>query len=1163
MGHERRPRSGPNSHAADGPAGPRAAPGRTLTRVGEAGRVSLAVLGTTEIRVDREVVVLPRREREVVARLAIAGAAPVPADRIADAVWDGTPPATGLKSVQVYVNRIRRRLGADLITTDPRGYSLADAAVRSIDAMRFERLLHDARREGCTWSERSDLLEEALSLWRGPAFADVADREWARAEAARLDELRSVAIEARAEARLASGDGRLLIPELEALVADMPLRERLWELLMVALYREGRQADALAAYQRARRRLREEAGLEPGPSLRATEATVLAQDEVLGADHLASVDVAPGNLPSETSTFVGREDDQERIVALLDEARLVTLVGPAGAGKTRLALRVAAAERGRFADGVWFVDLALDDDLVTISRAVRRSFGAAPGNESDPVAAVTDVLRGRRALLVLDNCEHVLDAAARLAAAIQDACPAVRMLATSRVRLGLTSETLWSVAPLPVPAPDAPAADVVESESVRLFIDRARSALPTFDLDDIAAHHVGTICRRLDGIPLAIELAAAWTNVLGVAQIEERVADRFTLLAARNAATVERHRTLRAAIDWSFELLDDDARSLLSALSVFRGSFTMDAARSVAGADVLLPLAQLVDASLVAVDAGHVHRYRLLESIRAYAAEKLATDPGRARAVAERHCGHYVDLADQAWRSFTERSQIDWIDRVEADVDNLRTAISWAANADPASAQRIVADAGDALVLRGHAAEVIAMAEAALGAGVVDPEAHAGALAALAEAQRSSGSASWVATARAALDEAQHAGAPRAFVRAAESLAGEMLQAPGVSTDPDALEAAEIAGGRRHSSARLMADYRRAIAAPDDATGRRLEIAARESSLRGDAISEARAHAGMAFVAAADGRVDDAATHLRRVIAIARDVRHLPMLAGAVGHLVELLSRAGDPGDTARALDEVKALGEDLSLTNIVAAAHGQLGLAARRAGDLDRALLAFEDAFRLHAAAGDRFHALAILGFCGRCHLMRGDVDAARDHIERARHGFAAEFGPEFAAPWDAAAAEVALHDGDVAAARALAASGLAAARALPGRVGDVLAESLLSAARVACAADEPAEALERVVDLLDEVERGMHWLLPAAILELGRLAVRCGRPDVAAELVVLWDAALGGRLPAPPECALAADLERAARDAGIASTVHPVPDVLGRAYDVAGELTHALRAS
>jgi predicted ATPase/DNA-binding SARP family transcriptional activator len=688
--------------------------------------MEFGILGPLEVRDGPAPLRVPgAKERALLADLVVNAGRVVSADRLVEDLWGERPPGNPANTLQGRVSALRRALGpagSGLVVTRPPGY-LLEADPGQVDAARFERLVADAGRAAGPAAAR--LLEEALGLWRGPALAEFADQPWAQAEAARLEELRLAAREALVELRLAGGGHAGLVGELEGLVAAHPTRERLRGQLMVAYYRSGRQADALRVYAETREVLAEELGIDPSPELQRLQRQILVQDPALEA---ASHREAPRhNLPERLTSLVGREQELREVAKLVSQHRLVTVTGPGGAGKTSLAVALAERLVAGHPDGVWLVELAALRDPALLAEVVATTLGlgGVPAAPDGPTAAPADRLAAFAAdkamLLVLDNCEHLVGACAGLAERLLRAGPGMRVLATSREVLGVPGEVVWPIPPLAVPEPDADgaaaAADRAAPEAlaaydaVRLFVERAASADPGFVLDAASGPVVAELCRRLDGLPLAIELAAARTRALPPAELAARLEDRFRLLSGGARTLDPRQQTLRATVDWSWDLLDDPDRRLLRRLSVFSGGWTVAAAEAVcagdglAGAEVLDGLFRLVDRSLivrgttlavprtppVAAAGGDPARFRMLETLRAYGAERLA-EAGETGAVAARHTAWCLELAEEAAAHRTARP---WLRRVEADYDNLRAALDRAVAArDPDTALRLAAALG-------------------------------------------------------------------------------------------------------------------------------------------------------------------------------------------------------------------------------------------------------------------------------------------------------------------------------------------------------------------------------------------------------------------------------------------------------------------------------------
>jgi predicted ATPase/DNA-binding SARP family transcriptional activator len=701
---------------------------------GMAGDLTIGVLGPLEVRVGfgEPVEVVGPRLRALVIRLALDPDRVVLASQLVDAVWDEDPPAGAANALQSLVSRLRRLL-PDVVETHPAGYRLA-LDPEAVDAVRFqalaaagrEELAHDPGRAGET-------LRAALALWRGPALADVATAQFAAAAVARLEELRLGALEDRIDADLALGRQDAVLAELDELVTAHPLRERLCGQLMRALAAAGRQADALAAYQRLRERLADELGIDPSEELQAVHLGVLRGQTAppppeRAADRESREPAAATprtNLRAQITSFVGRADDLARITGMLDGARLVTLTGPGGAGKTRLAGEAAARLLDRMPGGVWMVELGSVADPTDLAQVVLASLGARelgllpPRGVTalPPLERLVEAIGGKRLLLVMDNCEHLVGAVAALVDQLLGRCPALRVLATSREPLGLAGEALHPVGPLAMPDHDVPPAEAVAYPAVRLFAERAAAARPGFAVDRSTVAPVLRICRALDGMPLAIELAAARVRALSPEQIAARLDDRFRLLAGGGPPVLPRHRTLRAVIDWSWELLGDPERVLLRRLSVFAGGATLEAAERVCAApgldgpaagEVLYLLAALVDKSLVV--AGDTEgtgepRYRLLETVRAYGAERRR-QAGEDRALRRAHAAYFLELAERAEPELRRADQLRWLARLAAERDNLHAALRATADAgDAAEMLRLVGALGWWWFLRSARAE--------------------------------------------------------------------------------------------------------------------------------------------------------------------------------------------------------------------------------------------------------------------------------------------------------------------------------------------------------------------------------------------------------------------------------------------------------------------------
>jgi predicted ATPase/DNA-binding SARP family transcriptional activator len=582
------------------------------------------VLGTLEVLdEDRTLALGTAKQRALLAILLLHANRVVTRDRLIDDLWPEEPPETAVASLHVYVSRLRKVLPPNRLVRRSPGYELRVDG-DELDAERFERLVIDARISIAAGdAERgSRVFADALALWRGPALGDFGAEPWARPESARLDDLRAATTEERVEAELELGRHTESIGELETLLADQPSRERAREQLMLALYRAGRQADALSAYREGRAALAE-LGLEPSERLRSMERRILNHDPTLKAPRRVRV-ATRVELPVPPTTFVGREREVSEIVAALasERARVLTLTGAGGSGKTRLALAAASRLADDFPHGVFFVPLEHIAEASLVVPAIGRTLGVdAPPDQLEE--AIGRRLRDRRVLLVLDNFEQVLGAAPAVARLVRGTNA---FLVTSRAPLHIAAEREYPVPTLP------------PHEARELFVERARAVTRNFQ----TSRTVGAICERLDNLPLAIELAAARVKMLAPEAMLPRLNSRLSLLTGGPRDTSSRQQTLRAALDWSYDLLPDRARRLLARLAVFVGKFDLAAAEQVCEAD-LDTLQLLVDNNLVRADG---ERFSLLVSVREYALERMS-DSGDRDAVRLRHARYFAALGEQ------------------------------------------------------------------------------------------------------------------------------------------------------------------------------------------------------------------------------------------------------------------------------------------------------------------------------------------------------------------------------------------------------------------------------------------------------------------------------------------------------------------------------------
>ncbi|MEU8119439.1 BTAD domain-containing putative transcriptional regulator [Spirillospora sp. NPDC049024] len=932
---------------------------------------------------------------------------PVPVDRLIDDLWGDAPPRNPSGALQVKVSQLRRALdeaepGARHLVSfeEALGYRLR-ADPEAVDATRFTQLLARTR-EASDPRAREGLLTEALELWRGRAFADFADAEFARPAAALLEEQRLTALEERAEAQLEIGEQGALADELGDLVERHPLRERLRSAYMRALYGTGRQSDALKTYADLRTRLREELGVDPGPEIAELHQRILQQDSAL-----ATVPGPPPqtNLPAQLSELVGRDEAMAQVQALMKSARLVTLTGPGGVGKTRLALETAARAAADHPDGVWLVELAgldrsarapgLDRLVETVIAVLDIRDDTAPGlprsgTPADPAARLADALRTRRTLLVLDNCEHVIDEVAALGQRLLRAAPELRILATSREPLGLAGESVWPVPPLQTPhsPADYGPATVRRFSAVRLFEARARAAAPGFAIDTANAGAVAAICRRLDGVPLALELAAVRLRALDVHDLAERLDDRFRLLSSGHRGTPARQQTLRAMIDWSWELLSEPERLVLRRLAVHYEGCTLEAAEEVCAdgdevspEDVLDLLARLVDRSMVVrAESPGQTRYRLLESVAAYALDRLE-ETGETERVRLQHLTFHTELAERAEPRLRGPDQRRWLRRLDAEHANLRGAIEEAVRRRDADlALRLVNALAWYWYLRGRIGEGRRAFAMALGIGAEAPTAAR----ARAEAWQTGLDLLGERTADVRTPPAAIAD-PGERARAEWFLSDVLLGAGDLDLSRDLVERAlpvfRRLGDRWGAAAALATEANHALVRGDLGT---LERSGRESlaifETLGDRWGQVRAVELLARLAEIKGDLRRSAELCRDGLRLAEELGlwlQVSLLQSGLGRIALL---AGDHAESDRRHEQGRLLAVEHGYRPGEAFALTGLALTARRAGRLDDAEAHMHDAL---ARAREARYApgialgLAELGFIAE---QRGNAAAAAE---------------------------------------------------------------------------------------------------------------------------------------------------------------------------------------
>ncbi len=686
--------------------------------------MQIAMLGPFEVRTDSgaSADVPGARLRGLLAALALDPGRVVPKSALVDWIWGEQPPADATNALQRLVSRLRKVLPEGAVEGQTDGYRLK-VGPDAVDAVRFERLVGQAR-----GAADPRLLRDALALWRGAAMQDVGlqDSEAFEAAVTRLEGLRLAALEDRFDAEIEVGKADGLVTELTDLVAAHPLRERFVAALMRALAATGRDTEALLVYQRTREALVDELGVDPSPELSAVHVALLRGE--LGRRE----EDRKTNVRAELTTFVGKDADVATVRELVAGNRLATLIGPGGSGKTRLATETARTLLGDTPDGAWLVELAplgADGDRPDGTKVAHATLAAlglrdallAEAPNAEPTERVIAAIRDREVLLILDNCEHVIESAAAFAHRVLGECRRLRILATSRESLGITGEALWPVAPLAVPDKDAGPAEIESSPAVRLLRDRAGAVRKDFTVDDGTLTTMLRVCRALDGMPLAIELAAARLRTMSIDQLADCLDDRFRLLTGGSRTALPRHRTLRAMVDWSWELLSDAERVVLGRLSVFSGGASLEAAERVCSGDVvdeyevLELLTALTEKSLIVASDDGAPRYRMLGTIKEYATQRLA-EAGETEPARRAHLTYFTELAETAEPLLRRAEQLEALTKLKAEHDNITAAMRGALAAGEAlESMRLAAGSGWYWWLSGNRTEGMELLTAAIG----------------------------------------------------------------------------------------------------------------------------------------------------------------------------------------------------------------------------------------------------------------------------------------------------------------------------------------------------------------------------------------------------------------------------------------------------------------
>ena len=854
-----------------------------------------------------------QKRRALLAVLLLDANSVVSGDRLIDALWGDSPPETARNTIQVYISQLRKLLPESALETAPPGYRLV-IEPDNVDLFEFIRLSEEGRTAlgAGDAAGGADTLRAALALWRGAPLADLAWEPFAQAEIVRLEELRLAALEDRIDADLALGRHGQLIGELEQLVAEHPLKERLRAQLMLALYRSGRQADALAVYQRARRTLVDELGIEPSDSLKQLELAILAHDPALSLDAPLAAPPSPRQVPTPPTPLLGRESELAALADLVrrEDARLVTLTGIGGIGKTRLALELVRRLAPEFQHGSAVVTLATLREPELVARTILEAL-AIPEAGQDPEEVLTAELQGTELLLLVDNFEQVLPAAGSIARLL-DTTPGLKVIVTSRAPLRIAAEREFPVPPL------------ADDEAAELFIARAHAANPNFVLSERNAGAVAEICTRLEGLPLAIELAAARTKLLPPVALLSRLGNRLELLTGGRRDAPQHQQTLRMTLDWSYDLLEPDAQRLFARLGVFAGGCTLESAEAVCGGDgsVLEGLAALVDESLVRqreTDTGEP-RFSMLEIVREYALERLSGS-GDGDETRRRHLEHFVSLAEEAEPKLADRDQIAWFARLEDEHDNLRAALAFALDSDdPSSALRLAVGVRGFWQIHGYLVEGRQALESALAATPdVPSELRAKAL------------------------------------NLSGILAGEQGEFDTARLRfRAALEDAHVVGSTHVISSALvnlgnLAFFGGDLDAARDLFKESIEYFASLDDIRGQAL--AKENVGLMALTADD--VPEAVTWLTAALELAREVGDDREIGAASRSLAAAMIELGDSAQATSLLAESLALARELGEPHGIAVCLDTFAGLAATAGEVDRAATLFGASDAARASIG------------------------------------------------------------------------------------------------------------------------------------------------------------------------------------------------------------------